>query len=487
MTWTRHGVDAAAYARLDNLAKFFPRRNLKYVLEHPRQTTQSAAGSPSLGQVGPGAVSAFKWSAKDNTGKWIPQGITGSAAAQADGLIGGHRSLLVSWYQDTASSPARISFVNADSLDGATYNSATLVIPSGRTVRPIKTHAGGIAWYKHYLFRRRDPCRRAGLRHQLHPRRQEAPADRGSQRALRAAAGFGFYQQVKGQGCTHRSCSVETDRSAPALITGKYQDKKHNRRIVRWPLDADSGLPAVHGLGAWKMPASNVQGGLMHNGRLLAASSYDPKASGGIGELVSGVPDQPGGALPLARRRRGPPLRGHEQRRLLADGEERRPDRVRDRWRLSRPYPLGSGDVTAIAILLGLAIGMVVGAVGGGGAILALPVLIYVLDEPVGPASTASLVVVSLAAAIGAGSLARHGRVCWRLAFTFAAPAAFGSLFGTFANRAVGASALVLAFVPVMLIAAIATWRRTGRTPTTRAARTRRSPACSSPVWASAC
>jgi uncharacterized membrane protein YfcA len=118
--------------------------------------------------------------------------------------------------------------------------------------------------------------------------------------------------------------------------------------------------------------------------------------------------------------------------------------------------------VTAIAILLGLAIGVVVGAVGGGGAILALPVLIYVLDEPVGPASTASLVVVSVAAAVGAGSLARHGRVCWRLAFTFAAPAAAGSLVGTFASRSVGASALVLAFVPVMLIAAVATWMRTG-------------------------
>jgi uncharacterized protein len=116
--------------------------------------------------------------------------------------------------------------------------------------------------------------------------------------------------------------------------------------------------------------------------------------------------------------------------------------------------------VTALAILLGLAIGMVVGAVGGGGAILALPVLIYVLDEPVGPAATASLVVVSVAAAIGAGSLARHGRVCWRLGFTFAAPAAVGSLLGTFASRAVGASALVLAFVPVMLVAAIATWQR---------------------------
>ena len=115
-----------------------------------------------------------------------------------------------------------------------------------------------------------------------------------------------------------------------------------------------------------------------------------------------------------------------------------------------------------IAILLGLTIGMIVGAVGGGGAILALPVLIYVLDEPVGPASTASLVVVALAAAVGAGSLARQGRVCWRLAFQFTAPAAVGSLLGTLASRNVSGAALILAFVPVMLIAAVATWHRAG-------------------------
>jgi uncharacterized membrane protein YfcA len=122
--------------------------------------------------------------------------------------------------------------------------------------------------------------------------------------------------------------------------------------------------------------------------------------------------------------------------------------------------------VTALAIVLGLAIGVVVGAVGGGGAILALPVLIYVLDEPVGPASTAALVVVTVAAAIGASSLARHGSVCWRLAFTFAAPAAAGSLVGTLAGREVSAQALVLAFVPVMFIAAALTWRRAGERDT---------------------
>ena len=122
--------------------------------------------------------------------------------------------------------------------------------------------------------------------------------------------------------------------------------------------------------------------------------------------------------------------------------------------------------MTALAIVLGLAIGIVVGAVGGGGAILALPVLVYVLDEPVGPAATASLVVVTVAASIGAGSLARHGNVCWRLALTFAAPAAVGSLLGTLASRSVSAQALVLAFVPLMFLAAALTWRRAGEKDT---------------------
>jgi uncharacterized membrane protein YfcA len=109
-----------------------------------------------------------------------------------------------------------------------------------------------------------------------------------------------------------------------------------------------------------------------------------------------------------------------------------------------------------------LAIGLVVGTVGGGGAILALPVLVYVLGQPVTPASTASLIVVALAAAVGAGSLARNGQVCWRMALAFAAPAAVASLPAALANEAVSATVLILAFVPIMLVAAGATWQRAG-------------------------
>jgi len=121
-------------------------------------------------------------------------------------------------------------------------------------------------------------------------------------------------------------------------------------------------------------------------------------------------------------------------------------------------------DPVLLAIPLGFAIGLVVGGVGGGGAILALPVLVYALGQPVGPASTASLIVVAIAASVGAGALALRGHVCWRIALLFTVPAAAGSLLGTLGNHAVGATLLILTFVPVMLVAAAATWQRAAQT-----------------------
>jgi len=113
-----------------------------------------------------------------------------------------------------------------------------------------------------------------------------------------------------------------------------------------------------------------------------------------------------------------------------------------------------------LAIACGLGIGAVVGAIGGGGAILALPVFVYVLGEGVGSASTASLIVVTLGAAAGAGTQARQGHVCWRVAAVFAGPAAVGAYLGTIAGSSVSPRTLILVFVPVMLVAAAMTYAR---------------------------
>jgi uncharacterized membrane protein YfcA len=73
------------------------------------------------------------------------------------------------------------------------------------------------------------------------------------------------------------------------------------------------------------------------------------------------------------------------------------------------------------------------------------------------------LIVVTLGASVGAGAQARDGKVCWRVAGTFAIPAAVGAYLGTIANSWVSPKALIVAFIPVMLAAAALTYFRAGR------------------------
>ncbi len=135
-----------------------------------------------------------------------------------------------------------------------------------------------------------------------------------------------------------------------------------------------------------------------------------------------------------------------------------------------------------LAIPFGLAIGLVVGTVGGGGAILALPVLVYVLDQGVSPASTASLIVVALGASVGAGVAgASTASSAGGSRSMFSAPAAVGAYLGTLANAEVSPRTLILIFVPVMLLRGAshlpARRRRRATTPSDRpSARARVSP-----------
>ena len=127
----------------------------------------------------------------------------------------------------------------------------------------------------------------------------------------------------------------------------------------------------------------------------------------------------------------------------------------------------------AAGLLCFVFVGLALGMLGGGGSILAVPVLVYVLSIPAGTAVPMALPVVGIAA--GAGVIARWRRGELQL-----------STFALFAICAMGASYLaarlgvgipdrtrILMFGCVMLLAAIAMWRRGSRTgtPTPQAAR----------------
>jgi uncharacterized membrane protein YfcA len=112
-----------------------------------------------------------------------------------------------------------------------------------------------------------------------------------------------------------------------------------------------------------------------------------------------------------------------------------------------------------LALPFGLAIGLSLGLVGGGGAILAVPLLVYVLDQDVKQATTASLVIVGATALVGALDHARGGRVRFRLALVLGAGGADGALVGTALNRLASPDAILFLFAFVLLAAAYAMLR----------------------------
>ena len=118
-----------------------------------------------------------------------------------------------------------------------------------------------------------------------------------------------------------------------------------------------------------------------------------------------------------------------------------------------------------VAMPVGLLVGLSIGGLGGGGSVLAVPLLVYLLGQDVPTATTTSLVIVSAAALAGGLRHARAGCVCWRHAAWLAGAAVPGIVAGTAAGEALGARALLGAFGVVMVAPAVILWRRRRAAP----------------------
>ena len=113
--------------------------------------------------------------------------------------------------------------------------------------------------------------------------------------------------------------------------------------------------------------------------------------------------------------------------------------------------------IAAVALLAaGVAIGAVLGAVGGGGSLLAVPALVYLGDQGVRSAQAGSLIVVIAASALGLVHYRRRDDVRWRAGLAFGLAAAVASLAASLLSRRIDPDVLLLAFAPVMVLGAIA-------------------------------
>lgn len=126
-----------------------------------------------------------------------------------------------------------------------------------------------------------------------------------------------------------------------------------------------------------------------------------------------------------------------------------------------------------LALLLGAVIGITLGGLGGGGSVLAVPMLVYLLGQTPQEATSASLFIVGLTAVTSTAQHARSGNVRWKLGFAFAAAGVVASFAGTALNTRVDGTVLLVAFAGIMLVAATAMLARS---------RPRRAPATAEPA-----
>lgn len=108
----------------------------------------------------------------------------------------------------------------------------------------------------------------------------------------------------------------------------------------------------------------------------------------------------------------------------------------------------------ALGLGLALAVGLVIGLLGGGGSILALPIFLYVFEVPPKPAVAMSLAVVGMSAAVGFLSHWRQGTVNFRIALPFGALAMAGAFVTARLAHAVPARVQLAMFAAFAMTAA---------------------------------
>ena len=107
-----------------------------------------------------------------------------------------------------------------------------------------------------------------------------------------------------------------------------------------------------------------------------------------------------------------------------------------------------------LALPIGILIGLSLGALGGGGSILTVPALVYLLGESPHGATTASLIIVGVTSVAGMTLHLRAGRVRVRSGLLFGVLGAGGAFAGSRLSASIDPSALLAAFSVLMAGAA---------------------------------
>lgn len=105
-----------------------------------------------------------------------------------------------------------------------------------------------------------------------------------------------------------------------------------------------------------------------------------------------------------------------------------------------------------LELLLGFAIGLSLGLLGGGGSILMVPALVYLLGQSPQAAVTTSLAVVGANSLMGANFHRTQGTLNWRIALVFGWVGMLTAFLASGFSKLISPTVLLIAFAVLMLI-----------------------------------
>jgi uncharacterized membrane protein YfcA len=122
-----------------------------------------------------------------------------------------------------------------------------------------------------------------------------------------------------------------------------------------------------------------------------------------------------------------------------------------------------------VAMMMATLVGLSLGALGSGGSIITIPLLVYVAGVPAENAVGMSLVIVGATSLVGALLHLRDGNVALKPSLLFALTGTLGAYLGAYGTHLVSSRGLMLLFAVIMMIVGIRMWQTTGKTPKTGA------------------
>ncbi|MEO3784811.1 hypothetical protein ABGB12_15845 [Actinocorallia sp. B10E7] len=279
------------------------------VLADANRTAVRRGATTAFGQMKPQPVDWFTFEdSDDDTRDWYPQGLTSSSDAGS-----GPDAFIASWYwkPELATEERGIRLTFLDPEKGRYRHVLAVTARPDGGYSAIDIHAGGIAWYRHYLYIA-DTVRGLrvfDLRKILDLRSvQDGTGDR--DRVGRKGGRFHAYGyryilpqcdswRLAALGARFSFASVDRTADPDFLVCGEYVDGPgETGRLARWRLASDGTLEHRDGVAsaadAYRAPVGKIQGAVSHRDTWYLSQA-------GTGAVRGNLLVGPAGAAPEKR------------------------------------------------------------------------------------------------------------------------------------------------------------------------------------------